>query len=139
MLPCTVNAPGLHQAQSIACCQQAPRFACQACSAEHDMKTPHQQGVPEQPLTDSRMPVQYASHADAVQAILGLNGEILGGKALKCSWGKHRAQLAGTAPLHPSVVRARAFNYPALLQQQDQQQATLQQQMAVQQLCYPQE
>ena len=31
---------------------------------------------------------QYATHAEAVRAIVGLSGQALCGKTLKCSWGR---------------------------------------------------
>lgn len=31
---------------------------------------------------------QFQTHAEAVQAIVGLSGQTLGGKTLKCSWGR---------------------------------------------------
>ncbi len=77
-------------------------------------------------------PVQYASHADAVRAIVGLSGQSLGGKALKCSWGRHSARKSGVDPLHTGVG---PFDYLTL---QQQQQISLQQQFAMQQLAYPQ-
>lgn len=40
---------------------------------------------------------QFASHAEAVRAIVGLSGQNLGGKALKCSWGRHQARKGGGA------------------------------------------
>jgi len=56
--------------------------------------------------------VRYKAHEDAVRAILGMNGAALGGKTLKCSWGRHPnmppsgvkaslmlAAAAGVAPL----------------------------------------
>ena len=82
------------------------------------------------------MPSQYASHADAVRAIVGLSGQNLGGKALKCSWGRHQARKAGTDPLQAGLAGAGDINYMAL--QQQQQQISLQQQLAMQQLGYPQ-
>jgi nucleolysin TIA-1/TIAR len=33
--------------------------------------------------------VRYRSHTEAVQAIVGLNGQVIGGRQLKCSWGRH--------------------------------------------------
>ncbi|KAL4537847.1 hypothetical protein Ndes2526B_g04291 [Nannochloris sp. 'desiccata'] len=33
--------------------------------------------------------VRYKSHEDAVLAIVGMNGAVLAGKQLKCSWGRH--------------------------------------------------
>eukprot|EP00890_Picochlorum_soloecismus_P006547 jgi/Picsp_1/717/NSC_04206-R1_nucleolysin tiar-like len=33
--------------------------------------------------------VRYRSHMEAVQAIVGLNGQVVGGRQLKCSWGRH--------------------------------------------------
>jgi len=33
--------------------------------------------------------VRYKSHDDAVLAIVGMNGAVLAGKQLKCSWGRH--------------------------------------------------
>ena len=33
--------------------------------------------------------VRYKSHDDAVLAIIGMNGALLAGKQLKCSWGRH--------------------------------------------------
>lgn len=30
-------------------------------------------------------------HADAVRAIFEMNGQIVGGKPLKCSWGRHQS------------------------------------------------
>jgi RNA recognition motif-containing protein len=68
---------------------------------------------------------QFASHAEAVRAIVGLSGQNLGGKALKCSWGRHQARKA-QAPLESS------FDYLTL----QQQQMSLQQQLAMQQLGY---
>lgn len=84
-------------------------------------------------MTDSCMPVQYASHADAVRAIVGLSGQNLGGKALKCSWGRHQARKAGSDPLQAGLAGAGDFNYVAL---QQQQQLSLQQQLAMQQPGY---
>ena len=83
----------------------------------------------------SCMPTQYASHPDAVRAIVGLNGQNLGGKALKCSWGRHQARKGGADPLQAGLAGAGDFNYMAL---QQQQQISLQQQLAMQQLGYPQ-
>ena len=76
---------------------------------------------------------QFASHAEAVRAIVGLSGQNLGGKALKCSWGRHQARKGGGGggqlPVDPA-----SFEYLAL--QQQQQQMSLQQQLAMQQLGY---
>ena len=80
------------------------------------------------------MHVQYATHADAVRAIVGLSGQNLGGKALKCSWGRHQARKAGSDPLQAGL----AVDYSYLTAQQQQQQLSLQQQLAMQQLAYPQ-
>ncbi|PRW50946.1 oligouridylate-binding 1-like [Chlorella sorokiniana] len=33
--------------------------------------------------------VRFKAHADAVRAIVGMNGQALGGKVMKCSWGRH--------------------------------------------------
>ena len=33
--------------------------------------------------------VRYKAHEDALRAIVGMNGAALGGKLLKCSWGRH--------------------------------------------------
>lgn len=33
--------------------------------------------------------VRYKTHEDAVRAIMGMNGHGMGGKLLKCSWGRH--------------------------------------------------
>lgn len=78
------------------------------------------------------VPVQYASHADAVRSIVGLSGQNLGGKALKCSWGRHQARKAGIDPLQAGLPGD--FSYLT----QQQQQISLQQQLAMQQLGYPQ-
>ena len=72
---------------------------------------------------------QFASHADAVRAIVGLSGQNLGGKALKCSWGRHQARKGGPGGAQLPVDPA-SFDYLALQQQQ------LQQQLAMQQLGY---
>ena len=37
--------------------------------------------------------VQFERHEDAVRAIVNMNGGNLGGRALKCSWGRHQARL----------------------------------------------
>ena len=84
-------------------------------------------------LTDMRLPVQYAAHADAVRAIVGLSGQNLGGKALKCSWGRHQARKGGSDPLQAGLAGAGDFSYAAL---QQQQQISLQQQLAMQQPGY---
>ena len=34
--------------------------------------------------------VQFQHHEEAVRAIVSMNGQKLGGKALKCSWGRHQ-------------------------------------------------
>ena len=36
--------------------------------------------------------VQFERHEDAVRAIVNMNGGNLGGRALKCSWGRHQAR-----------------------------------------------
>ncbi len=44
------------------------------------------------------------AHSDAVHAIVGMNGQMLGGKPLKCSWGRHqssRGALALLPCMHP--------------------------------------
>ena len=79
------------------------------------------------------MPPQYATHAEAVRAIVGLSGQNLGGKALKCSWGRHQARKTGPEALPAGI--GGGFDYLTL---QQQQQISLQQQLAMQQLGYPQ-
>ncbi|CAK0783496.1 hypothetical protein CVIRNUC_006695 [Coccomyxa viridis] len=76
---------------------------------------------------------QYATHAEAVRAIVGLSGQNLGGKALKCSWGRHQARKTGPDALPAGI--GGGFDYLTL---QQQQQISLQQQLAMQQLGYPQ-
>ncbi|KAK9813604.1 hypothetical protein WJX73_010245 [Symbiochloris irregularis] len=34
--------------------------------------------------------VQFEQHVEAVHAIVGMNGQVVGGKPLKCSWGRHQ-------------------------------------------------
>ena len=34
--------------------------------------------------------VNYTSHAEAVQAIVAMNGKVIDNKALKCAWGRHQ-------------------------------------------------
>ncbi|DBA78486.1 TPA: hypothetical protein ACH3X2_007974 [Trebouxia sp. C0005] len=34
--------------------------------------------------------VNYTSHAEAVQAIVAMNGKVISNKALKCAWGRHQ-------------------------------------------------
>ncbi|KAK9829495.1 hypothetical protein WJX72_006199 [[Myrmecia] bisecta] len=41
--------------------------------------------------------VQFQRHEDAVRAIIGMNGQLLGGKALKCSWGRQQPRAASAA------------------------------------------
>ncbi|KAK9904873.1 hypothetical protein WJX75_004369 [Coccomyxa subellipsoidea] len=77
---------------------------------------------------------QFASHAEAVRAIVGLSGQNLGGKALKCSWGRHQARKGGGGGGGQLPVDPASFEYLAL--QQQQQQMSLQQQLAMQQLGY---
>ena len=84
-------------------------------------------------LTLPGMPPQYATHAEAVRAIVGLSGQNLGGKALKCSWGRHQARKTGPEALPAGI--GGGFDYLTL---QQQQQISLQQQLAMQQLGYPQ-
>ena len=79
------------------------------------------------------VPPQYATHAEAVRAIVGLSGQNLGGKALKCSWGRHQARKTGPEALPAGI--GGGFDYLTL---QQQQQISLQQQLAMQQLGYPQ-
>ncbi len=79
------------------------------------------------------VPPQYATHAEAVRAIVGLSGQNLGGKALKCSWGRHQARKTGPDALPAGI--GGGFDYLTL---QQQQQISLQQQLAMQQLGYPQ-
>lgn len=69
---------------------------------------------------------QFATHAEAVRAIVGLSGQNLGGKALKCSWGRHQARKAQLS------MEGGGFDYLAV----QQQQMSLQQQLAMQQLGY---
>ena len=79
---------------------------------------------------------QFASHAEAVRAIVGLSGQNLGGKALKCSWGRHQARKVGGAQM---AVDPSSLEWGLALQQQQhqqQQQMSLQQQLAMQQLGY---
>ena len=83
------------------------------------------------------MPVQYASHADAVQAIVGLSGQNLGGKVLKCSWGRYKPQKAGAKSLQ--MARAGGSMDLTLQREQQLQQMTLQQQLVMQQHSLPQE
>lgn len=48
--------------------------------------------------------VQFAEHAAAVAAIVEMNGRQLGGKTLKCAWGRHQnraAQAPAPASLPP--------------------------------------
>ena len=40
--------------------------------------------------------VQFERHEDAVRAIVNMNGGNLGGRALKCSWGRHQARLTSS-------------------------------------------
>ena len=42
--------------------------------------------------------VQFERHEDAVRAIVNMNGGNLGGRALKCSWGRHQARPSKRAP-----------------------------------------
>lgn len=58
--------------------------------------------------------VRYKSHQDAVHAIVGMNGQSLGGKVMKCSWGRHPStppssvqtslMLAAAAGLNPLAM-----------------------------------
>ena len=41
--------------------------------------------------------VQFERHEDAVRAIVNMNGGILSGRALKCSWGRHQVQSQSTS------------------------------------------
>ncbi len=36
--------------------------------------------------------VQFERHEDAVRAIVNMNGGMVSGRALKCSWGRHQAR-----------------------------------------------
>ena len=51
--------------------------------------------------------VSYSHHAEAVTAIVSMNGQVVGGKALKCAWGQHQPR---QPPLPP----------PGMLQMQNQ-------------------
>ena len=42
-------------------------------------------------------------HAEAVHAIVGMNGQTVGGKPLKCSWGRHQSSRAQGALLLCSI------------------------------------
>ena len=42
--------------------------------------------------------VQFQKHEDAVQAIVSMNGQVVGSKPLKCSWGRHQARQPTPAP-----------------------------------------
>jgi hypothetical protein len=44
--------------------------------------------------------VQYATHVEAVRAIVGLSRTALGGNILKASWGRHQAGQAGAQRVH---------------------------------------
>lgn len=46
--------------------------------------------------------VQFERHEDAVRAIVNMNGGNLGGRALKCSWGRHQVRLLQHAPFPKS-------------------------------------
>ncbi|PSC75397.1 oligouridylate-binding 1-like [Micractinium conductrix] len=58
--------------------------------------------------------VRYKNHQDAVRAIGGMNGQNLGGKVMKCSWGRHPStppsgvqtslMLAAAAGLNPLAM-----------------------------------
>ena len=60
--------------------------------------------------------VRFRLHNDAVRAIIGMNGAIIGGKSIKCSWGRHPAvlpsgmqanlMLAAAAGMGPLAIQA---------------------------------
>ena len=45
--------------------------------------------------------VQFCEHAAAVAAIVEMNGRQLGGKTLKCAWGRHQNRAAPPPPPPP--------------------------------------
>ena len=47
--------------------------------------------------------VQFAEHAAAVAAIVEMNGRQLGGKTLKCAWGRHQNRAAQASPAPASL------------------------------------
>eukprot|EP00887_Chlorella_sp_A99_P001281 scaffold14.g1281.t1 len=67
--------------------------------------------------------VRFKSHEDAVRAIVGMNGQVLVGKVVKCSWGRHPGMpptgvqtslmLAAAAGLNPLAMGAGGMLGPA--------------------------
>ena len=61
----------------------------------------------------SCVPVQR--HADAVHAIVGMNGQVLGNKPLKCGWGRHQLQQQGSTALNNQLAMMGAFSPMGLM------------------------
>lgn len=75
--------------------------------------------------------VHFQDHHSAVSAIAALNGHVINGKALKCSWGRHQAR---QSPMNMAVLSMAQPLANTMMLQQHQQRAgsvnQLQQQMA---------
>ena len=54
-------------------------------------------------------------HADAVHAIVGMNGQVLGNKPLKCGWGRHQLQQQGNTALNNQLAMMGAFSPMGLM------------------------
>ena len=65
------------------------------------------------PAPHSCVPVQR--HADAVHAIVGMNGQVLGNKPLKCGWGRHQLQQQGSTALNNQLAMMGAFSPMGLM------------------------